>query len=97
MKPIIYNIAKQVPYTVAPDKLSLEVIGKETVNGEEKVRVKIIYTQETQYGYNTIVETKLYPIAFLAVVDGFDFDTDTPKINTVALQEILTNFGITIL
>lgn len=97
MKPIILNITKQTPYTVAPDKLSLEVIGKETVSGEEKVKLKIIYTQETQYGYNTIVETKLYPIGFLSVVDGFDFDTDTPKVNTVALQEILSTFDITIL
>ena len=95
-KPITFNISKVPPYTVEPTELTLTVAEKVTVEGVEKVKIKIVYRQETQYGYNCIVEEKLYPIAFLDVVEGINFDSGEPKVNTAALQTILTNFGITL-
>ena len=95
-KPITFNISKVPPYTVEPTELTLRVLEKLTVEGVEKVKIEIIYRQTTQYGYNAIVEIKDYPIAFLDVVEGINFETGEPKVNTAALQTILTQFGITL-
>lgn len=95
-KPITFNITKVPPYTVEPTQVTLRVLEKLIIEGVEKVKIEIVYTQQTQYGYNSIVEVKDYPIAFLDVVEGVDFETGSPKVNTVALRQILTQFGITL-
>lgn len=96
-QPITFRINKAVPFTISPQQMSLKIGEKFTVEGEEYVRIEIVYREDTEFGYRSVVETKAYPIAFLDVVDGYDFDTGLPKVNKVAMQSILDQFGITLI
>lgn len=91
------DTSKTVPIEINPTVTELDLGTIEETQDGKFINVTVIQTEFTQYGYRQQVEFKKYPKALESIIIGVDLETGRPIVDLVALQNVFTPHGITIL